>query len=257
VRIGTSLCGLSYAAVLQGDNERATALCEEALAYADKHEDAGDIIVRETLINLGLAALGRGDHGRAISSFERSLAMSQSAGRKPSLINALEGMASLAGAQGDAPRAARLWGAAEAGREATSIALPPGDRALHEPYLASARSRLGVAAWEEALSKGRAMSLDEAAEYALAEDEPDTSTSSMSQALPNDEPVSSLTRREREVATLVARGCTNRQVANELSISERTAGNHVAKVLKKLGLASRVQIASWVTERRSLAADQE
>jgi non-specific serine/threonine protein kinase len=57
-----------------------------------------------------------------------------------------------------------------------------------------------------------------------------------------------LTRREQEVATLVARGLTNRQLATELSISERTASNHVAKVLKKLGLRSRAQIAAWAAE---------
>jgi DNA-binding NarL/FixJ family response regulator len=64
-----------------------------------------------------------------------------------------------------------------------------------------------------------------------------------------------LTRREREVVVLVARGLTNRQVSAELSISERTAGNHVARILRKLGLRSRAQIASWATERRLLAPE--
>jgi non-specific serine/threonine protein kinase len=57
-----------------------------------------------------------------------------------------------------------------------------------------------------------------------------------------------LTPREQETALLVARGLTNRQISTKLSISERTAGNHVAKILKKLGLRSRAQIASWVSE---------
>ncbi len=80
-------------------------------------------------------------------------------------------MASLAGALGEDTRAAHLWGASEAAREVTGIALSAGERALHEPYLAAARSRLGEAAWEAALAKGRAMSLEEAAEYALSEEE--------------------------------------------------------------------------------------
>jgi DNA-binding NarL/FixJ family response regulator len=58
-----------------------------------------------------------------------------------------------------------------------------------------------------------------------------------------------LTRREREVATLVAKGLTNREIAGRLSISERTAQNHVQHVLTKLGLANRSQIAVWVTQR--------
>jgi predicted ATPase/DNA-binding SARP family transcriptional activator/DNA-binding CsgD family transcriptional regulator len=257
LRIGTSLCCLGYAAVLQGENKLATELCEEALAYADEHDDASEHILPETLINLGLAALGQGDYRRAISSFERALTVSQPAGRKSSLMNALEGMASLSAARETDTRAARLWGAAEAGRESTGIALPPGDRALHEPYLASTRSRLGEAKWEEALSEGRALSLDEAAVYAL-DGGIDRAEATISEAKPSahDEPVGKLTRREREVVTLVARGLTNRQLSTELSISERTAGNHVARILRKLHLHSRTQIATWATEQGLLGPEQ-
>src|SRR5215217_2115339 len=60
-----------------------------------------------------------------------------------------------------------------------------------------------------------------------------------------------LTRREQQVAALVARGPTNRQIATELSISEHTVANHVAKLLRKLGLDSRSQITAWVIERRT------
>jgi DNA-binding NarL/FixJ family response regulator len=49
---------------------------------------------------------------------------------------------------------------------------------------------------------------------------------------------------------LVARGLTNRQIAQELSISERTAGNHVAKILRKLELRSRAQIGRWAADRQ-------
>jgi len=52
------------------------------------------------------------------------------------------------------------------------------------------------------------------------------------------------------VVALVARGLTNRQIASELSISERTVDTHVARVLKKLALHSREQVAGWIEERR-------
>jgi DNA-binding CsgD family transcriptional regulator/sugar lactone lactonase YvrE len=55
-----------------------------------------------------------------------------------------------------------------------------------------------------------------------------------------------LTRREREVATLVAQGLTNREIATRLFISERTAESHVEQIRGKLGFRSRVQIANWV-----------
>jgi DNA-binding NarL/FixJ family response regulator len=54
-----------------------------------------------------------------------------------------------------------------------------------------------------------------------------------------------LTRREGEIATLIARGLTNRQIAAALHISERTAENHVQHILTKLGLHTRTQIAVW------------
>jgi non-specific serine/threonine protein kinase len=72
-----------------------------------------------------------------------------------------------------------------------------------------------------------------------------------------DQPAGNLTRREREVATLVARGLTNRQISTELSISERTAGNHVAKILHKLGLNSRTRIATCAAEQGLLESEQE
>jgi DNA-binding CsgD family transcriptional regulator/sugar lactone lactonase YvrE len=56
----------------------------------------------------------------------------------------------------------------------------------------------------------------------------------------------SLTRREREVAILVAQGLTNREIATRLFISERTAESHVEQIRGKLGFHSRVEIANWI-----------
>lgn len=56
-----------------------------------------------------------------------------------------------------------------------------------------------------------------------------------------------LTRREREVANLVAQGLTNREIASRLFISERTAESHVEQLRSKLGVRSRTQVAAWVT----------
>jgi non-specific serine/threonine protein kinase len=62
---------------------------------------------------------------------------------------------------------------------------------------------------------------------------------------PNGDP---LTSREREVAALVARGRTNREIAAALVISERTADAHVQNILNKLGFSSRAQIGAWAAE---------
>jgi DNA-binding NarL/FixJ family response regulator len=61
-------------------------------------------------------------------------------------------------------------------------------------------------------------------------------------------PTGLLSRREREVAALLARGYTNRRIAKELTIPEGTVGIHVEYILGKLGLYSRRQVADWVAE---------
>jgi non-specific serine/threonine protein kinase len=67
-----------------------------------------------------------------------------------------------------------------------------------------------------------------------------------------DRPATLLTRREREVAALVGRGLTNRQVSTRLVLSEHTVATHVRTIFKKLGLDSRTQLAAWVARRSPL-----
>ncbi len=66
---------------------------------------------------------------------------------------------------------------------------------------------------------------------------------------------SPLTRRKREVARLVAHGLTNREIANKLFISERTADYHLEQIRNKLGFGTRAQIATWITEQGANGED--
>ena len=61
--------------------------------------------------------------------------------------------------------------------------------------------------------------------------------------------MATLTRREREIASLVAEGLTNREIAERLFIAERTAEGHVESIRNKLGFRSRTQVAAWVVEQ--------
>jgi two-component system, NarL family, response regulator DevR len=63
-------------------------------------------------------------------------------------------------------------------------------------------------------------------------------------------PGSELTEREREVLTLVARGYTNKQIADTLVVSEKTARNHVSHILDKLGLSRRSEAAAFAVEHK-------
>ncbi len=142
----------------------------------------------------------------------------------------------------------RLFGGAEAVREAISAPVPLCERADHEESISATRGALGEPAFEAAFSEGQAMSPEQAIEYALThEEEPPPR-----EELPAERPT--LTRREEEVAALVACGLTNRLIASELSISERTVDTHVARVLKKLGLRSREQVADYLERGREAEA---
>lgn len=95
------------------------------------------------------------------------------------------------------------------------------------------------------------MTFEDAVEYALNHEELPASSTPGQEATPVAISPAILTRREQEVAALVARGLTNRQIASELSISEHTVATHVAKIMRKLGLSSRTQLTAWVVERRT------
>src|SRR3712207_1731366 len=91
---------------------------------------------------------------------------------------------------------------------------------------------------------------EQAVEFALsAEEEPAEAPAPEEPPADGGQRPAALTRREREVAMLVARELTNRRIAEELVISERTVATHVHKILEKLNLRSRVQIAAWATEQ--------
>lgn len=59
-------------------------------------------------------------------------------------------------------------------------------------------------------------------------------------------PQRALSPREWEVAVLITRGCSNRDIADQLIVSQRTVDTHVCHILRKLGLSSRAQIGAWV-----------
>lgn len=67
--------------------------------------------------------------------------------------------------------------------------------------------------------------------------------------------VRALTPRQREVATLIAAGYSNAQIADRLVIAQGTVANHVEQMLRRLGFRSRTQLGVWASERRLLQAE--
>lgn len=113
------------------------------------------------------AALGLGDQRRARELCEEGIEMSWQRSMKRATAVHLHVSASLAGSQGRSIRSARLWGAAQAQYEGISTVFSPLERHLFDPYVTAARARLDGAAWEAAWAEGRAMTTEQAIEYAL------------------------------------------------------------------------------------------
>jgi DNA-binding CsgD family transcriptional regulator/tetratricopeptide (TPR) repeat protein len=240
------LSALACEFMLQGDQERATTLNDEATTLVRRQRGRLRGPVKGPLERLGWAALLRGEQERAKTWYEENLRLSQELGNELIATESLEGLACAVGTKGEAQRAAKLFGAAQALREAVGYPQPPGERAVQEPYLLASRARLDEA-WEAAFAEGRAMDLEEDVEYALTKDDSSMLASRTPEQTSATVPrLSALTRREREVAKLVARGLTNRQIAEGLVLSERTVENHVHNILKKLSLSSRSEVAAWV-----------
>jgi DNA-binding NarL/FixJ family response regulator len=166
---------------------------------------------------------------------------------------ALEALGNLAHLRGNSAHALRVIGAASGLRvrvlpELSTTAV--GTR-LHDT-IAAAESALGAEAASACLDEGQRMGLEEAVRYARTAPEQATTTRPAPAQLPSTAGVlAPLTRREQEVAALLLRGLSNRQIAEELVITERTAETHVCRILSKLGLGSRAQLASWVMDRWS------
>jgi predicted ATPase/DNA-binding SARP family transcriptional activator/DNA-binding CsgD family transcriptional regulator len=242
---------LGLISVVRRDFERAQALYEEAIELVQK---TGDKVGRAVTLWLGgLASLGLGNHERVKSLCREGLGVARQIEHMHAVALILHVLGASAAEVGSPIRSARLWGAAESMLDALGLGLGPAERYFYEPYFTVARTRLGEEAFEMAWAEGQSMTLEGAIEHALSSEEESTLPTVFA---PEEQPLAAepsdkLTRREREIATLVARGLTNRQIASKLSISEHTASTHVAKILKKLGLQSRAQMGSWLAEQGS------
>ncbi len=252
---------LAYLLMLEGmiamsrsDLEHSVTLHEQSLQLFREIQNTQGIIT--CLGHLGLLALILDDYESAPTLLRESLRLAWELDYKQSIQHCLYTLACVTACREQPVRAARLLGTVESMEEAYGAHLTPVILSLtnYEGHLSRGRSQLGEEGFAVAWAGGKAMSLEQAVEYALSDEEerePPTLVTMPEQQRQPDERPERLTRREREVALLVARGLTNRQIALELSVSRSTVNNHVARILRKLGVRSRAQIAAWVTERRS------
>jgi DNA-binding CsgD family transcriptional regulator/tetratricopeptide (TPR) repeat protein len=258
--VASVLGAMGWTARYQGEFARAMALIEESLAIRRSLGDRESCAYN--LHDLGYVAYDQGKHAQAAAYFEESLTLFHELGSTPGVAYCLKGFADVAAAQGQADRAARLFGAHASLCEAIGFVFPPIDQAAYDRTVAGVRAQLGAAAFEAAWDAGQALRLEQAVAEAKAgahslladpvalgaPETRNTATARDREARHAARPHGRLTPRERQVLALLARGHTNREIAETLIIAQRTVEIHVSNVLGKLGLATRTQAAAYAIE---------
>ncbi|GAB2837532.1 LuxR family transcriptional regulator [Actinoallomurus bryophytorum] len=244
-----ALCHLVMATSTMGDYEEADAYGAQCMEMCETH--SAYLSRSNALWAMGYGRWLRGDQQRAAAFLVDGLRAMRTTGDAWGVAECLEVLAWIAVADGRYERGARLLGAAQAAWRSIGASIP-GMRFLvasHDRYEAVLRERLGAGRFAEALRAGGESGLEEAAAFALDEaTTPDPAAAGQGMKQP-------LTRREMEIAELVAKGLRNKDIASTLVIAQRTAEGHVERILQKLGFTSRVQIARWVAERTAADPD--
>jgi non-specific serine/threonine protein kinase len=202
-------------------------------------------VLSHALQAAALVEFARGDLGTAAALIEESLTTKRRFHDLLGIALGLDLLGWVGAASGEGERAATLLGAAH--RQWTSVGQP----LFGSKHYAALRARAEDAArqsgdlvYEDAYARGASFEAETAIAYALREPEPkDVDVDST-------DPAIGLTRRESQVAELVGRGLSNKEIAATLVISQRTAEGHVQRILTKFGFTSRAQVATWVTEQR-------
>jgi predicted ATPase/tetratricopeptide (TPR) repeat protein len=168
--IGGALTNLGMIAHNAGDHDRAAALHAEALGLAEQVGDRRLSAV--ALTNLGLTALARKDFAAARAFHRRSLKLAEAVGERRCVAESLEAIAEADAAEGNAARAAVLFGASRALRAAIGSPVPGQDLARLSKAVAATELALGAARFSAAQAAGQAMSAERA--VALARETSDT-----------------------------------------------------------------------------------
>jgi predicted ATPase len=169
--IGETLGNLGLVTRYQHDLASAVRYLDESLELGRRLGDKMSLTIG--LNNLGWVSLEQGQVIRATELFRESLDLAQHIAQWPVGVECLAGLASIAVARGQLRRAVRLFGASEALAETTDYELPPEDHARIDRQLAAVREQLGELAFNVAWADGKALSVAEAIDLALAADADD------------------------------------------------------------------------------------
>ncbi|MFI6995893.1 ATP-binding protein [Nocardia sp. NPDC050175] len=229
-----------YVCAMVLEDGRAGTLAEQFLAKSAEH--GSHLLGGLAWWAVGTNQWRNGNEDKAIEDLRRAVELLRLFDRCVWTASVFDGLAWAAAAGGDQRRAARLMGAATTVRRGSTQRLAHAmTDVVGEKVRLQVHDAMGDTDFGAEFDSGAALTLDEAVNYALGVEQADPLPTPKTAA--DDQ----LTRREKDVARLVAAGYSNKRIAAELVISIRTAESHVDHILTKLGFESRAQVAAWVS----------
>jgi len=238
---------LSLAMMFLGD-PRAEELARQGVALSEEHDAQAS--KGWSLWSLGLAQWRAGQHQDATRTLQEGIRLFQPMRNLDGVSVCVQALAWCAASASPDEGAARLLGAAEAvwgiiGGNVFQAVYREFDHRSEEQL----RSAIGNERFDSAFAEGAAYSLDQAVDLAIAQGSAQPRSGATPASRVHVVNPGGLTRREWEVAQLVAEGLSNKDVAARLVISQRTAETHVERILTKLGFTSRTQVGRWILEQ--------
>jgi predicted ATPase/DNA-binding CsgD family transcriptional regulator len=228
--------------IAAGEFSAAERSCFEAL---DHCREAGDLQTQAALLTLlGHLDLDAGRLMDAAAHLQESLQVALRIGDQTEVLNCIDNSGHLCAATRRWADAITLWAALAAYTEQAGLPDPQDDALRRRDPQQEAARTLGPARTREAEQRGAAMTLGTAAEFAAM-------LTSVDPAAPRAaQPGAQLSRREQELVTLVAQGCTDAEIAEQLHISIRTVRSHLDRIRNKTGCRRRADLT-----RLALQAD--
>jgi len=215
----------------------------------------------------GLLALARANTALsalvpARTALAEAIPIYRGLGDQLGIANCLDALAEVALSEQSASLAVCLFATADALRESVGVDASWSLEPTRAAALEGLRAALGQRGFDAGWATGRALGLDEVLAPGLAPSDPSPPVATARhsvQRVPRQLSATAilvsnpLSPREHEVAALIAEGHTNREIGQQLVISEWTVETHVRHILNKLELRSRSQVAAWAVERRPVA----
>jgi non-specific serine/threonine protein kinase len=240
--IANTLQNFAPISLVEGDIASAKAYTEETIAL---FQQAGDRhgVARTTMDYADIARM-EGDTMQALKILTRVLSQLTGFGDKWTIIDLLRTISLLEIEQNNLKQAAILYGAIDTMQNEINMTFAMNyDNEVYEKNRTIVQETLSGTEFDQLFEKGRGMTLEQVVEFV---------SHPLDDPTPNQtkkEKFGGLTGREHETALLIAEGKSNREVAEAMTVSVKTVESYVTRIMRKLGLDSRVQIANWVRDK--------